>query len=202
VNYDKIIIELLDRIKNLETKVDRINEQINLKNEISTEVIEEKNSITRSQARDKAMNEIMKRYPDYFVDRARREEGNGIKILTPYKGGNTGVIIKFIYSKIYNNADGSKSYWHKVNLDEVIGSYYSFVMFALMDENGLFNFFVFKPDELGIYRDNNRKKTDNPILHLYFKINNNKAFEVREEKVDVTDKLNDWSVFDEEQLYK
>ena len=66
-------------------------------------------------------------------------------------------------------------------------------MFSYVDSNGNWIFFIYEPDELGIYNDENRSG-DNEILHLYFVVKGGKAFEVREKTVDVSNHLNNWDM--------
>jgi len=68
-------------------------------------------------------------------------------------------------------------------------------MFSVVESNGNWNFFIYEPDELGMYYENNRS-SDNEILHLYFVVKDGKAIEVRENTVDVSDHLNNWHVLD------
>ncbi|WP_242847249.1 hypothetical protein [Desulfosporosinus acididurans] len=66
-------------------------------------------------------------------------------------------------------------------------------LFSVVDKDDKWNFFLYRPEELGMYRDKNRSR-DNGVLHLYFVVNNGTAKEVREDAVDVTDHLNNWDV--------
>jgi len=66
-------------------------------------------------------------------------------------------------------------------------------MFSYVDSNGNWNFFIYEPDELGMYNDENRSD-NSEILHLYFTVKDGKAFEVREKTVDVSDHLNNWNM--------
>lgn len=66
-------------------------------------------------------------------------------------------------------------------------------MFSFVDSNANWNFFIYDPDEIGMYYEENCS-SDNDILHLYFVVKDGKAIEVREDTVDVTDHLNNWDV--------
>jgi len=75
----------------------------------------------------------------------------------------------------------------------VLGTIIGLCMFSYVDSNGNWIFFIYEPDELGIYNDENRSG-DSEILHLYFVVKGGKAFEVREKTVDVSNHLNNWDM--------
>lgn len=199
MNYDKIILELMGRIQTLEEQM------VQVKNELSSikyedfeddvdEAANEQGDFTRSQARAKAIKIIQNKFPDYLVEKASRREGSGIKVLKPDENIKNAIIIKFFHSKIYEHKSGAFDHaWHTINLDEIIGSIFDFCLFSVVDKNGEWNFFIYEPAELGLYRDENRS-ADSELFHLYFSIKEGKATEVREKTIDVTDHLNNWNV--------
>ncbi|MVX65737.1 hypothetical protein GKZ28_18825 [Clostridium chromiireducens] len=198
MNYDKIILELMSRVQNLEEQV------ADVKNELASrkyeefeddidDYVNEQEEFTRSQARDKAMKIIQSKFPNYLVEKASRKEGSGIKIIKADKNSKRAIIIKFYHSKIHEDKNGLDHAWHTINLDEIIGTIYDFCLFSVVDKNGDWNFFIYEPDELGFYRDENRS-TNSELFHLYFSIKDGKAVEIREKTIDVTDHLNNWNV--------
>lgn len=198
MNYDKIILELMSRVQVLEEQM------IEVKGELASqkydeaddsveEVDGESGEFTRSQARDKAMKIIQSKFPDYLVEKASRREGSGIKIVKSDAKANKAIIIKFFHSKTYEHRLGFEHAWHTINLNEIIGTIYDYCIFSIADKNGDWNFLLYQPDELGMYRDENRS-ANSELLHLYFVIKDGKATEVRENTVDVTDHLNNWGV--------
>ena len=115
-----------------------------------------------------------------------------------YKGLQTWcqktLIIKFYDSKSFEHRSGSYEHsWHVVRLNDVLGTIIGLCMFSYVDSNGNWIFFIYEPDELGIYNDENRSG-DSEILHLYFVVKGGKAFEVREKTVDVSNHLNNWDM--------
>ncbi len=191
MNYDKIILELLSRVQELEEQMSEVKGKLS-SIEIEEELIEaEQDEFTRSQARDKAIKIIQQKYPDYLVEKASRKEGSGIRVYKP--NSKKPLIIKFYHSKTHNPSGELEHGWHVVHLDNVIETIIDFCIFSLVDSNGKWNFFIYEPEELGWYYKNHRS-SENDILHLYFSVIGDKAIETRENKVDVSDHLNNWEV--------
>lgn len=196
MNYDRMILELLNRVQLLEEQMSEV------KAELSSQVVDDEEDdtveedgqevFTRSQARERAMKQIQGKFPDYLVGKASRKEGSGIKVYRP--NSKRPILIKFYHSKSFEHRSGDFEHsWHVVKLNDVLGTIFDLCMFSMVDSNGNWNFFIFEPDEIGIYYDENRS-SDNDILHLYFAVQDGKATEVRENTVNVSDHLNNWDV--------
>ena len=80
MNYDKIILELLSRVQNLEEEIGAV--KLKILAESDDETFDEI-GITRSEARDAAIKELQKRFPNYIVEKAPRVHGSGIQIHLP-----------------------------------------------------------------------------------------------------------------------
>ena len=207
MNYEKIILELMGRIQNLEETVGALDQRISLMEgeadeRIDSVSVSNPEKITRTAARKEAMDKIQELYPDYYVSTASRSEGSGIKVIKGDSEPKRAVIIKFYHSKIYlpnsglTNQSGEYEHgWHIVRLDEVIGSIFDFCLFSMCGSNGRWHFFLFEPDQLGVYNDENRKKRDDE-LWLNFSVQGDFAYELREEKNDVTEHLDNWDVLE------
>lgn len=194
MNYDKIILELMSRVQMLEEQMGELKAELQSHKSVDEdeECDNEQGEFTRSQARDKAIKMIQAKFPDYYVEKASRSEGSGIKIIKPDKSSDNAIIIKFYHSKTHEHRTSENS-WHSVNLNEIIGTIFNYCLFSVADKNGDCNYFLYKPAELGIYRDENRS-VNNDILHLYFVVKDGKATEIREKTIDVTDHLNNWDI--------
>lgn len=197
MNYDRIILELMSRVQTLEEEMEEVKSKLSKRNQILEDEENEEGEqedYTRSQARNEAIKIIKSKYPDYFVDKASRKEGSGIKIIKPDAGSKRAIIIKFFHSKTYEHRSGDLEHgWHTVKLEDIIGTYIDLCMFSIVDSEGNWNFFMYEPAELGIYNEENRaNKSD--LLHLYFVVKDGKGLEVRENTVDVTDHLNNWNI--------
>lgn len=197
MNYDKIILELLSRVQTLEEQVAELKSDLTSGRELyEDEPVEDvrQGEYTRTQAREQAIKIIKSKYPDYFIEKASRKEGSGIKIIKPDFESKRAIIIKFFHSKTYtDNTSDIESAWHTVNLDDIIGTFIDVCMFSMVDSKGNWNFFMYEPAELGIYNEQNRSGQSN-ILHLYFIVKDGRATEVRENTIDVTKHLNNWDI--------
>jgi hypothetical protein len=188
MNYDRIILELLDRVKALEDEVEEI--QSVLENDDSEPQClpdNEQGSFSRKDARQRIMELIQEKFPDYKVSKARRNQGSGIIVNTPRKT----IVIKYYHSRTHEGRSGIEHGWHRVHLDEIIGTIFNLCIFSTIDSKGNSNYFLYRPDELGKYAEDHRS-TPNDILHLYFVVEDGKAMETREDPVDVSDHLNNW----------
>lgn len=185
MNYDKIILELLSRVQTLEEDVAILkSNQRNLSEEIDPEFTEG-DEMTRSQAREIAMSKLKTKFPSCVLTKATRAEGSGIKIAEAHSKETK--LIKFYYSRTYD----SGSSWYTIQLDEIkeIVDYCLFAMYTA----GEWNYFIFNTDDLVKYSQKNREDQANKV-HLYFTIENNKAYEVRENKIDITEHWNNWDI--------
>lgn len=194
MKYDKIILELLSRIQVLEEQITKIKSELASHGDYDDEGDEE--DVTRSQARAKAIEVIQNKFPDYLADVATRKEGSGIKLFKPDADAKRPLIIKFYHSKSFRHRSGSYEHsWHVVRLNDVMGTIIDLCMFSYLESNGRWNYFIYDPNEIGMYRDENRSE-DEEILHLYFVVKDGKGLEVREGTVDVTEHLNNWDVLE------
>ncbi|KNZ41855.1 hypothetical protein [Acetobacterium bakii] len=198
MNYDTIIVELLSRVQSLETEMEYVKNEFALRFEEENEVIEDEvddlEVFTRSQAREKAIEIITEKFPDYFAQKAKRNEGSGIKVSKSYT--NRPLLIKFYHSKSFPDRSGNSEHgWHVVRIDEVLGNYVDLCMFSLVDLDGNWNYLIYDPNEIAMYNEDNRLNASNE-LHLYFSVQDGKAVEVREDTIDVTDHLNNWSIIE------
>lgn len=99
MNYDKIILELLSRVQVLEEQMADVKTELASRDDYEEDANEGDyghGDITRSQARDKAIEIIQSKFPDYVVDKASRKEGSGIKVHKP--DAKRPLIIKFYHT--------------------------------------------------------------------------------------------------------
>ncbi|MNW28054.1 hypothetical protein D3C74_48630 [compost metagenome] len=196
MNYDRIILELMNRVQMLEDAMITMQSRVTLLENDNCEDLDEgevfeQDEVTRSQARDKTIGIIKNKHPDFIVEKASRKEGSGIKIHSP--NSKKPIIIKFYHSKEHRTGDLEHE-WHVVRLNDVIGTVIDYCLFSFVDLSGNWSYFLYEQDEIGMYYDDHRPNSSNDILHLYFVVNNGKATEEREEVVDVTDHLNNWHI--------
>jgi hypothetical protein len=197
MNYEKIILELMGRIQTLEETTEALDGRLRdlewsgEAKGVEMNISNELDSITRNQARERTMEQIRKLDPDFIVEKAARLKGGGILVHKP--DGST-QIIRYSHSKPHSrSADNSIKFgWYTVAIDEIMDGIYHLCLFSLVDASGKWHYFMFTPDELGMYNETHRSTTSD-TLHLYFSVQGDKAFEMREEKNDVTAHYNNWS---------
>jgi hypothetical protein len=188
MNYDRIIVELLDRVKSLEEQVEELKTEL-CDGTDSEAQDNEQGTFSRKDGRQKVMDLIGEKYPDYVVSKASRSQGSGIIVNTPKKT----IVIKYYHSRTYKKSTGIEHGWHSIDLEEIIGTIFDLCICSVIDTKGNSNYFIYEPDELGQYAEAHRSgRSGSNILHLYFEIKDGKAMEVREEPVDVSDHLNNW----------
>mgnify|MGYP001288027043 CR=1 FL=1 len=155
MNYDKIILELLSRVQVLEEQMADVKTELASRDDYEEDANEGDyghGDITRSQARDKAIEIIQSKFPDYVVDKASRKEGSGIKVHKP--DAKRPLIIKFYHSKSFEHRSGSYEHsWHVVRLNDVIGTIVDLCMFSYVDSHGNWNFFIYEPDEAELFEE-------------------------------------------------
>ncbi len=193
MNYDKIILELLNRVQCLEEQMAELKAEPLTDNDCFRKDASPRDSVieyTRTQARDKAIEIIQSKYPDYIVTKASKEEGNGIKVMKP--NSKEPILIKFSHSKCFpHRSENFEHGWHVVRLNDVTAI--NLFIFSLADSEGNLNFFIYTPDALAMYYDEYRS-SENEILHLYFVVKEGKAQEAKENTIDVSNHLNNWDI--------
>ena len=206
MSYERIILELMGRIQSLEETAVALDQRISLieceeDEHIESDSVSSTEKITRTAARNEAIARIQELDPDYIVEKAKRNEGSGIKVCRYELDAKPTVIIKFYHSKIYQpdsglvkQPDGYEHGWHIVRLNDIMNSIYDLCLFSMCDTNGKWHFFLFSPAQLGIYRDENRANAKDDELWLNFSVQGDSVYELREKKVDVAKHYNNWDV--------
>jgi hypothetical protein len=193
--YEKILVELYYRIKNLEKDVEKLKTAVVMQNTKSKEprdvaTADDDTKNRRAQSRNNAMDALRRRLPDYIVMKAIRQEGGGIKIVSRYDSVKP-VLIKFSYSKCYHKREIEHS-WFTIQLNEIDGVV-DYCLFAMLSSNNEWQYFMFRTAELvdlcRAYHEN-----DGNNVHLYFAIEEGEAFEIRYDRANVTRNWNNWDI--------
>lgn len=194
MNYDRIILELMNRVQNLEEQVATHSAWISSRDDEETDGTEEnrEGSYTRKQARDHVIRLIQNKYPNYLITTATRKEGSGIKIQKSMS--NKPIFIKFYHSRSFIDKSGAFEHgWHVTRLTDVVGTNIDYCLYSLVDSSDNWNIFIFESEEIGKYHEEHRSDHGN-VLHMYLSVQNSQGKELREETVDVTTHLNNWNV--------
>jgi len=196
MNYEKVILEMLTRIKDLEEKVDMLQEyqqELQNKDEGEDDVTsgEEKKESGRKRTCREIMAILEEKY-GYSVRKGNRSEGSGIVASKNGKSYN----IKVSYSRSYTDSDEVIcSGWHTVFDKEIDNPDFPYFIFVVEGKEGEFHYFIFKREDL-INEFDDKAYDANKKLHFYFRVTKDgKPLEVRETEKDMSAYYNNWDIF-------
>ncbi len=202
MNYERIILEMLDRIKALEDRLDKI-EVTNQTSEVIDQSVNMEDfemndvSIIQDSGRKRSRQEVITIFRNkmgFSVRTANRSEGSGIVITRNSKSYN----VRISFSRSYDDlvkADFVCSGWHTVFLKDLENPKFMFYIFVVEDASGIFHYFIYKREDL-ISNFANKAPDANNKLHFYFRIKTNgRPVEFREEELDVSKNYNNWDIF-------
>lgn len=198
-NYDSIVVELLSRVKDLEQKVQFLEEEIKkptaqqVKAENELDEQDEEYKITRSVARQYVMDKIKKQYPILNVQKGTRATGSGI-ILTLNSGDHKGTSLnaKFYYSKSYEEFPGG---WHTVKQADLQNNNIDLHIFTVAHNDNYYTF-TFTQEHLRQYVQQKKLDSSNQY-YFYFHIVGGKQVESRDGERDVSYNYENWELIGE-----
>lgn len=198
MNYERTILEMLERIKILEEKVTILEGYDHELENLDDEEVDAVTQESKESGRKLSRNEIMKILRDKYgfnVRKGNRSEGSGIVISKNGKPYN----IKVSYSRSYFdyvNEEVICSGWHTVFEKELNNQDFPFFIFVVSDAENKFHYFIFKREDIihvfdyKVYDSNNK-------LHFYFRVRKDgRPFELREIEKDMSPYYNNWTVFE------
>ena len=194
MNYDSIILELMGRVQSLEQKVKSLEEQKGLIVEEIDDAFEEQDEeikITRSIARQHAMDTIKKKYQYFEVKKGNRAKQADI-ILTVNAGEQKGkeLLGKFYYSKSFHDFPSG---WHTVKEADLNKEHIDFHIFTISYENNFYSF-LFTHEELKQFVEKKAKDSSDQY-YFYFHVNGDKKTENRDGEKDVHFNYENWDMF-------
>jgi hypothetical protein len=198
MNYERIILEMLERIKTLEEKVTLLEEYNHELEVLDDEEVDAVTQESKESGRKLSRNEIMKILRDKYgfsVRKGNRSEGSGIVISKNGKPYN----IKVSYSRSYFdyiNEEVICSGWHTLFEKEINNQKFPFFIFVVADAENKFHYFIFKRED--IIKEFDYKVYDsNKKLHFYFRVRKDgRPFELREIEKDMSPYYNNWTIFE------
>lgn len=198
MNYERTILEMMERIRTLEEKVSILEEYYHEMENLDDEEVDAMTQESKESGRTSSRNEIMNILRDQYgfkVRKGNRSEGSGIVISKSGKPYN----IKVSYSRSYFdyvNEEVICSGWHTLFEKEINNPEFPFFIFVVADAEKKFHYFIFKREDIikvfhyKVY-DSNRK------LHFYFRVRKDgRPFELREIEKDMNPYYNNWTVFE------
>jgi len=197
MNYEKIMLEMLERIKTLEEKVSFLEDNRNNAEADEDEEVGEVPTETKESGRKLSRLEIMKILSDKYgfaVRKGNRSEGSGIVASKNGKSYN----IKVSYSRSYFDYISEEvicSGWHTLYEKEIENTDFPFFIFVVSDADNKFYYFIFKRED--IIKEFDYKVYDvNRKLHFYFRVKEDgRPVELRETEMDMSAFYNNWEIF-------
>jgi hypothetical protein len=200
MNYETIILELMSRVQTVEQKVKNLEEQ-NEKYKVLIEDLKDKDfdeqdediKVTRSVARQHAMDMIKKRYEFLDVKKGNRATRADI-ILTVNSDKKKGkqLLGKIYYSKSHWDFPAG---WHTVKETDLENDQLDFHIFSVSYENKFYNF-LFTHEELKQYVKKKAKDSSDQY-YFYFQVVDGKKIENRDGERDVQLNFENWDLFGE-----
>lgn len=195
MNYEKIILEMLERIKTLEEKVSILEEYDNtIENEDNIDsVATELKKSGKTLARQEVARILSEKY-NFNVRKGNRSEGGGIVISKDNKDYN----VKICYSRSYFEYIDEKvvcSGWHTLFEKEINNSNFPFFVFVVAGAENEFYYFMFRRED--IIKEFSYKNCDSKNkFHYYFQIKEDgRPVESREIEKDMSGYYNNWDIF-------
>jgi hypothetical protein len=198
MNYERTILEMMERIQSLEEKVAMLEEFNHEVKNMDDEKVDAMTQESKESGRISSRNEIMKILHDKYgfnVRKGNRIEGSGIVISINGKPHN----IKVSYSRSYFdyvNEEVICSGWHTLFEKEINNQEFPFFIFVVADAENKFHYFIFKRENIinvfdyKVYDSHKR-------LHFYFRVRKDgRPFELREIEKDMSSYYNNWTIFE------
>lgn len=200
MNLEKIVLELMGRIQECEEKINEYKQRLEkaeteidkLKSNENEEETDDDN-ITRSQVRNKVIDEIklkLKLKEDQ-IKVGNREEGGGIVIYNE----NNKRCYKFYYSKTYGGDSNSDKVisWSGI-LEKDINNSIDGYIFAIIKEQQMYILIFSNQELVKLINDTNKQVDSKKKYHFSFEIENGTVLETRGYKhIDVSYSLNNFT---------
>ncbi|MEW4286701.1 hypothetical protein [Priestia koreensis] len=192
MNYEKIILDLYDRVVSLEKKVadlevQLVDPKISITEEEMSGATSEK--ITRNSSRQYVMDKLTSENPDFIITKGNRAIKADILLKTTEDEIIYKLKAKFYHSKSFNKFPSG---WHTVRKDDLLNEDIHLFIFNIEFEKNFYTFLFSRQELLSFVTD---KTTDqNHLYHFYFHVNEDKAMEVRDQEKDVAPYFNHWKL--------
>ncbi len=202
MNYEKIILEMLSRIKDLEEKVDMLQDYMNAQEnneddeneELDSENLTQKKKESGRKLSRQEIMRILKEQYNFNVRKGNRSEGSGIVATRNGKSYN----IKVSYSRSYFdyvNEEVICSGWHTLFEKEINNPDFKFFIFIVADAEQKFHYFIFRREDI-IKKFDYKVFDANNKWHFYFRVmKDGKPLESREIEKDMSAYYNNWDIF-------
>lgn len=188
MDMESMMLEAFQRIKNLEKQVEELNIKIESTQNTSPSDESDKSieNITRNKAKQITMEKLKANNKDTLIRKAIRDEGGGLVL----EENNNLIYMKFYHSKSYD--ENTPVGWHAVTKEDLNDPKFKIYIFTLFGNEKLYTF-IFTKEQLN---EMILKKSidQNERYHFGFAIEGNRAFDTRDEKIDITYALNNFNL--------
>lgn len=192
MNYEKIILDLYERVVSLEEKVIVLENQIAsqkipVKEEIPSDSFEK---ITRNVSRNYVMDKLVANNPKFSITKGNRAAKADILLKTTENEITYTLKAKFYHSKSFKKEFPSG--WHTVHEEDLMNEDIHLFIFNVEFEKQFYPFLFSRQDLLLFVKD---KTTDqNHLYHFYFHVKDYKAVEVRDQEKAASIYYNNWKL--------
>lgn len=191
MNYEKIILDLYERVVSLEEKVTTLENQLSVNNVLIEEELAADTSekVTRNISRNYVMDKLLAKNPQFSITKGNRAAKADILLKTSKNEITYTLKAKFYHSKSF---DDFPSGWHTVKEDELVNEDIDLFIFNVEFKKQFYPF-LFSRKELLLFVKN--KSTDqNHTYHFYFHVDGNNVVEVRDQENDASNYFNHWEL--------
>ncbi|MCM3175942.1 hypothetical protein [Paenibacillus sp. MER 99-2] len=194
MNYEKIILDLYERVVSLEEKVTNLENRLSLTNLDQTRNLEDNSinsseKITRNISRKYVMDKLSGENPAFLITKGNRAAKADILLKTTENEVTYILKAKFYHSKSFNDFPSG---WHTVNEDELTNEDLHLFIFNIEFEKQFYTFLFSRTELLSFV--NNKSIDQNHLYHFYFHVVHDQAVEVRDEEKDASIYYNRWKL--------
>lgn len=190
MNYEKIILELYERVVSLEDKVSYLENQLASQKRVTTEEeqpIDSFEKITRNVSRNYVMDKLTTENPEFSITKGNRATKADILLEINQDEITYTLKAKFYHSRSFKEFPSG---WHTVHEDDLVNEDLHLFIFNVEFEKQFYPFLFSRQELLSFVKD---KTTDqNNLYHFYFHVYKNKVVEVRDQEKDASFYYNHW----------
>lgn len=190
MNYEKIILDLYERVVSLEDKVAILENQLaSQKIPVQEEElpVDSSRKITRNDSRKFVMDKLTAENPDFLITKGNRAAKADIILITTENEITYTLKAKFYHSRSFKKFPSG---WHTVHEDDLVNEDINLFIFNVEFEKHFYPFLFSRLELLSFVTD---KATDqNHLYHFYFHVNKNKVVEVRDQEKDASIYYKHW----------
>jgi hypothetical protein len=199
MNYERTVLEMMERIKSLEEKVTTLEKCYHEMDKLDDEEVDVMTQESKESGRTSSRNEIMNILRDQYgfsVRKGNQSEGSGIVISKNGKSYNVKVSFSSSYFD-YVPENVICSGWHTLYEKIINNPLLPFFIFVVADAEKKFHYFIFKREDIKkVFQHKVPDSTGK--LHFYFRVREDgMPVELRDKiEKNMSPYYNNWSIFE------